>query len=574
MSEVSTEAIEGGTPAPPRRKKWPRVLVVVGLVLVLIGGLEVVLRAAGVGADDRAVFASLPDQDGYQILNAAYLERYFGYRLQPTPAFTPFRKEKKPDTFRVFVLGGSAVAGFPYRYYLGFPARLQQRLEALAAGQRIEVVNLGFFGANSYALWDMKEALVAQSPDAVVVYAGHNEYYGALGAGSALTTPGPHVWKRLVLRLRRLVLYRALGRLLAGEAEAVGDGATRMLKTTRDVTIAKGDAVYRAGVVRFEANMGEVLRAFEQAGIPVYAGTLISNLRSQPPRNPAEGALAEYERGEDLLAQGDSAGARAAFVVARENDEARLRAPEAMNDVLRSFDAEGLLILVDLRSLAAARSPYGIEDEFFFIDHLHPDHQGYDAIAGAFFDALKTHPAFVPSGLQPSSEPYANPSAFERSHGAVQIGRMNAALVVTPEEEAIALQSMLGIYQSSHHYLDSLTVETFINGLSTEDALRVGIRRARSQADTLRALQLYRSLLHVRPFDEEAIREAVTFSVAATDTTLLPLGREITFRALNLTGETAYLDTLAALKLRQGLPEDAARLKTMAEERRSALSGQ
>ncbi len=570
MTAASTEAVEGGAPARARPKRWPRVLVAAGLVLVLIGGLELALRAAGVGADDHAVFAPLPDQEDYQMLNAAYLERYFRYRLQPTPAFTPFRAEKEPGSFRVFVLGGSTVGGFPYRYYLGFPARLQHRLEAFAAGQRIEVVNLGFFAANSYALWDMKEALVAQSPDAVVIYAGHNEYYGALGAGSALTTPGPHFWKRIVLRLRRWVLYRALERLFSGETEAVGAGASRMLKSARDITITMDGATYRAGVAQFEANMRGVLHVFQQAGIPVYAGTLISNLKDQPPRNPTEGALADYEWGQDLLAQGDTTGARVAFVAAKEKDEARLRAPEAMNEVLRSFDAEGLLTLVNLQPLAVARGPHGIEDEWFFLDHLHPDYEGYDAIAEAFFDVLKTHPALAPSGLQRASETYITPGAFERSHGAVQISQMHGALAVSQEEEAVAMVGMLGLYRTSRHYLDSLTVETFIHGLSGEEALQVGIRRARSQADTLRAMLLYRSLLHVRPFDTEGIAEAVSFAEAATDTTLLPLSEEIVFRALNLTGDAAYLDRLAALRLRQGLPEDAARLKAMAEEKQSA----
>lgn len=85
---------------------------------------------------------------------------------------------------------------------------------------------------------------------------------------------------------------------------------------------------------------------------------------------------------------------------------------------------------------------------------------------------------------------------------------------------------------------------------------------------------LYRSLLHVRPFDTEGIDEAVSFAEAATDTTLLPLSEEIVLRALNLTGDAAYLGRLAALRLRQGLPEDAARLKAMAEERQSAASVQ
>ena len=39
---------------------------------------------------------------------------------------------------------------------------------------------------------------------------------------------------------------------------------------------------------------------------------------------------------------------------------------------------------------------------------------------------------------------------------------------------------------------------------------------------------------------------------------------------LNLTGEVVYFDKLAALKLQQGLPADAASLAAMGEERRSA----
>ncbi len=62
----------------------------------------------------------------------------------------------------------------------------------------------------------------------------------------------------------------------------------------------------------------------------------------------------------------------------------------------------------------------------------------------------------------------------------------------------------------------------------------------------------------------------MAFAEAAIDTTLLPLSEEIVFRALNLTGEAPYLDRLAVLKLRQGLPEDAARLTAMAQERQSA----
>ena len=109
-----------------------------------------------------------------------------------------------------------------------------------------------------------------------------------------------------------------------------------------------------------------------------------------------------------------------------------------------------------------------------------------------------------------------------------------------------------------------------MEGLPVEAALQRALPKARSQGDTLRALLLYRSLLHWRPFDKETIREAVTFAETTADSTLLPLREEIVLHALNLTGEVVYFDKLAALKLQQGLPADAASLAAMAEERRSA----
>jgi hypothetical protein len=45
-------------------------------------------------------------------------------------------------------------------------------------------VNLAMPAINSFSLLDMTPEALAQKPDALIIYCGHNEFYGALGAGS------------------------------------------------------------------------------------------------------------------------------------------------------------------------------------------------------------------------------------------------------------------------------------------------------------------------------------------------------------------------------------------------------
>jgi len=48
----------------------------------------------------------------------------------------------------------------------------------------IEIINLCLTAVNSYTISDFAKQVSKYEPDAVLIYAGHNEYYGALGIGS------------------------------------------------------------------------------------------------------------------------------------------------------------------------------------------------------------------------------------------------------------------------------------------------------------------------------------------------------------------------------------------------------
>ena len=54
--------------------------------------------------------------------------------------------------------------------------------------------------------------IVGMDPDAVLIYAGHNEYYGALGAGSAHFMGGNRNMVKLIIWLKRFrVVQLAFG---------------------------------------------------------------------------------------------------------------------------------------------------------------------------------------------------------------------------------------------------------------------------------------------------------------------------------------------------------------------------
>jgi lysophospholipase L1-like esterase len=118
-------------------------------------------------------------------LNPDLPYKYF-YNIEQAPSTLPdgFDKIKKENAFRVFVLGGSSTAGWPYVPNAAFSRHIKRRLELLYPKNTIEVINLGISAINSYSLRDFIPGIIKQQPDLVIIYAGHNEYYGALGVGS------------------------------------------------------------------------------------------------------------------------------------------------------------------------------------------------------------------------------------------------------------------------------------------------------------------------------------------------------------------------------------------------------
>ncbi|MEM6782401.1 MAG: GDSL-type esterase/lipase family protein [Bacteroidota bacterium] len=542
------------------------------LPLVLLGVVEGGLRLVGVQATSRTPFVPVPSRPDALALNPDYVARYFP-AFVPAVAFTPFAAVKPDAVFRVVALGGSSTAGFPYQFYHGFPARLEARLGAALPALRPEVVNLGLTAVNSYTLWDLRRSVAAMQPDAVVIYAGHNEFYGALGVGSTVESFSDRVaLKRLALRLKRTALGAAFDSALRNAGEAASDDRTLMARMVGDATITRDSDAFAAGVAQYATNMEAVLGTLTSLGVPVYLATLTSNLQDQPPLGDTPDARTAYARGRAIFAAGDTVEARAAFLEAKELDPVRFRAPDTLNTLVRTWSEDDAVTLVDVAAAFEATSPTGIEGAALFDDHLHPNAVGYDLIAATFFDALRDHPRLREPLADARTEPVGPRSApidpVEAAHVRLQLVQLLSGFPfdqdATPEEAAARFEQALAEAKAGP-LADSLAALMLAEGMPMLAGLRHGLDHALAVGDTATALAYFRSALSWQPFNAELMERAVGHALSDPrfDARTLPIARYAATR----TDSLYFHNALAAIHVRRGHTARAERFLTYVEER-------
>jgi len=375
-------------------------LITVLTPLLLLGATELVLRATGVGRLEP-LFVPVESAPGYLQPNPEAVQRFF-----PDPRDAPdvsidttwFPATKSPGTLRIFVQGESTAAGFPYGRWASPAALLQQRLQRAYPDRGLEVINTGMSAVTSYVLLDFADEIIAQHPDAVVIYTGHNEYLGIGGVGSSFVSAKSPTTARAVAQLRRLHVYRALERALAPlwpDRDPLSKrSGTLMARVAAERSIPLGSPLYERGLEQFRGNLERLLRKYRDAGVPVFIGTLASNERDQPPfaGAPVEqgesSALAHFEKARVLEAGGALTKAREEYLAAKDRDELRFRAPESFNALIRELAEANGAHLVDVQGALVAASRNGIIGSDLMLEHVHPNAEGYFRLATAYFPAL------------------------------------------------------------------------------------------------------------------------------------------------------------------------------------------
>jgi len=370
------------------------IAILAPFVLLLI--TELLLRWFGYG-HPTSLFVKDPDDATSWVMNPYASARYFSDSANATKGnIEPFPIEKAHNTFRVFVLGESTTAGYPYMHNGSFHRWLQYRLMRELPEKNVEIINVALTAVNSYTVLDFGKEVLRYQPDAVLVYVGHNEYYGALGVGSTSRIANNYYLVEAVLKLRQLRLVqwltavmRKLTSYFSGDKNRIDQRDNLMKRVAANQEIAYGSEDYTRGIRQFERNMDELCQAFAAAHIPVFLSTIVSNEKDQ---RPFIGLTADtaFRQADSAFSAGDYTTAKRRYVLAKELDLLRFRAPEAINDAIRALTKKYTDVhLVDTYALFEQQEPKGILGNETLLEHVHPNLYGYALLSEAFYQSMK-----------------------------------------------------------------------------------------------------------------------------------------------------------------------------------------
>ena len=416
------------------------------LLLLLFAG-EVTLRLFDPSLASPLLREVTADGTLWYEVNRGYLQRYFPLNVPVVPELKPerFRAEKSKGVFRVFCLGESTMFGTPYVMNATVPAILRKQLRALYPGREIEVVNFGAAAVNSNVILDLTRQLVDYEPDVILLYAGHNEFYGPDGVGA----PWIERWLPFLIPLKYEaydIRLLALARSFLQKSPETGPGGERnLMRQVSDNTLVRpGSGAAERIFSRFAANLSAIAAVCRSRGIPLVVSDVTSNILVPPfafdtltagaggqsvfttapalfaagkytalagaleplLRSDSANAFIEYWLGRVRLATGETRGGKALLERAKDDDLLKFRAPARINAIIRSECTADHVPFVSSDSLFASSSPGGIPGDELFWEHLHPTVRGYYDIACLYLTEI------INLGLLRESTPPEGPRAF------------------------------------------------------------------------------------------------------------------------------------------------------------------
>ncbi|HEY4289040.1 MAG TPA: tetratricopeptide repeat protein [Puia sp.] len=383
------------------RLKWFKAIAILLPVIVLII-TELFLRIFDYG-HDTSLFIRYPDNKDYWVMNKYASERYFSDTVNETKGnIEPFAVKKAAGTFRIFILGESTTAGYPYFHNGSFHRWLQFRLMHEFPQLHFEVINVSLTAVNSWTVLDFGKQVINYQPDAVLIYTGHNEYYGALGIGSTSHIANNRLLVQAMLTLRKLRIVQAIQNLVSyfsGGRSGPDERENLMRRMASDQRIPYGSATYNAGIQQFHDNMDQLCRLMEEKNIPVFLSNLVSNEKDQKPLiSDSCCADKEFRLADSSYRSGSFALAKRQYETAKELDVLRFRAPAAMNEIIVQLTKKYPAVhLVDTKGIFEQHSPHYILGKETLLEHVHPNLYGYALLSEAFYQSIRKANLFAVS---------------------------------------------------------------------------------------------------------------------------------------------------------------------------------
>ena len=410
--------------ATVRRPHWTiLVAAAVFIPLVILGGIELGLRVAGVGYSTDLLVPCTVRGTPASCYNLFFAAPFFPAGMVQTPRLYSIPATKPPGTYRIFVLGESAAMGDPDSAY-GFSRYLEVMLRARYPATRFEIVNTGSVAINSHVELPIAKGLADQQPDIFISYSGNNEVVGPYGAGTMLTSSAMSM---PVVRASMLYHSTRIGQFVTrlGTQKKEWRGMEMFLDKQVPANSPQMKYVYanferksarhhrrrpQGGSQGYHRHGGDesaglcsvrvaASRRVEGRGTAFLDGSGSARRRLWKRSSPAEAlklylsaakiddeyAELEFRIARTLAATGDHKAAKDHFVRARDLDTLRFRADSRINEINRSAASSPDVALVDADKILSDASPDGIIGSDLMYEHVHLTPEGNYLLARAMF---------------------------------------------------------------------------------------------------------------------------------------------------------------------------------------------
>ena len=312
--------------------------------------------------------------------------------------------------------GASTAVGFPFYRGGSFPNMLKHRLSQTFPHKNIEVINTAITAVNSYTLLDFTDEIIIQKPDVVIIYAGHNEYYGALGVGSTSTIGSHPMLVRMYLWAKDLRFFQLLentySSVLKTNSKSQHTDVTLMERMVKHQRIPFNSKMYHAGISQFENNLEKILYKYKKNNIPVILSTLVSNEKDIKPfisesivdttlffkdlkqNRPAaisladSNAMAAFLLGQHYYLQKNDSASQYLHH-AKELDLLRFRAPQSINNAIIKLAEKYQCHVVNMPEIFRNYTGQTVIGNELLTEHVHPNVEGNFVMADAFYHKIR-----------------------------------------------------------------------------------------------------------------------------------------------------------------------------------------
>lgn len=439
---------------PVKKIVFTIIMMFIPVISLII--LELALRYFNYGPN-LSIFAQKEiNGNSYYVMNPSVTQRYFDQsNFNPSTSSDYFLVNKPKGAIRIFCLGGSTTVGYPYWYNGSFSSFLRDRLNAIFPDKQIEVINLGLTATNSFTVLDICKGIVDFKPDLIIVYDGHNEFYGALGIASNESGTSFRWLTLLHLKLIHYKTYQLVKEIISWTINLFDDdNPTAIKSSTLMEHVAKGkniplnSADYWRANDWFKVNMEETIELCNKNNVPIIFSTQVSNLKNQSPfiskclsvpnkkgildclakadvftkRGLVDSSITflkkaikinfyyaqtHYQLAQNYLTKGMPKEAYTEFVRARDCDELRFRTDTNFNQLILSMQNKPGCYVADIEKIFSLGSPNNIVGNELILEHLHPNSKGQFLIAKEFARIMQQNNLIVNSSersLNPINE--------------------------------------------------------------------------------------------------------------------------------------------------------------------------